>query len=329
MKIISLFESLPMVQLIARRVLQGGLTLLLVSLLVFVGTELLPGDVAQAVLGQSATPESVSELRAQMGLDRPAPLRYLSWLFGILHLDFGMSLANQTPVSVLIGDRLGHTLVLAALSAAVAVPLSFAIGLTAATRPASKFDRVSSIAVLCVAALPEFFLATVLVLIFAVNLRWLPAIAYVTEYRSINQFVTSLAMPVATLAAVIISQMVRMIRATVVNVLSLPYIEMAVLKGVPYRRVILVHALRNAIGPIANVVALNLAYLVSGVVVVETIFAYPGLARLLVDAVSSRDYPVIQACVLIFCVAYIGLMLVADIAAILGNPRLRHAAVKK
>ncbi|MER9196889.1 ABC transporter permease [Mesorhizobium australicum] len=323
------FGNLLMLNLIGRRALQGLLTLLLVSFLVFAGSELLPGDVAQAVLGQHATPESLQELRIQLGLDRPAPLRYLSWLAGVIHLDFGVSLASQVPVRTLITERLGHTLILAGLSAAVAVPIAFAIGLGAAIRPTGVFDRVSSIAALCVSALPEFFLGTLLVLIFAVHLRWLPAIAYVTEFRSFGQMVTSLAMPVATLAAVIVSQMARMIRATVVSVLSLPYVEMAVLKGVSYRRIILVHALRNAVGPIANVVALNLAYLVSGIVVVETVFVYPGLARLLVDAVSSRDFPVIQACVLIFCAVYIGLMLLADIAAIIGNPRLRHQDVKK
>ena len=313
-----------MLQLIGHRVLQSLLTLLIVSILVFVGTELLPGDLAEAVLGQYATPESVQALRSQLGLDRPAPVRYFEWLGGMIRLNFGISLAQQAPVSGLIAERLGRTLLLAGLSAAFAVPVALGIGLLAAARPGSTFDRVSSVAALCVAALPEFFFGTLLVIVFAVKLRWLPAISYVMEFRSVSQLVSSLVMPVATLAAVIVSQMARMTRATVVNVLSLPFIEMAVLKGVPWRRVVLVHALRNAVGPIANVVALNLAYLISGVIIVETIFAYPGMARLIVDAVTTRDFPLIQACAFIFCLGYVALMLLADIAAIMGNPRLRH-----
>jgi peptide/nickel transport system permease protein len=313
-----------MIELIVRRVLFGVTTLFLVSLLVFGGTEVLPGDVAQAVLGQSATPESVSVLREQLGLDRPAPVRYVDWLGHVLHLDFGTSLAAQRPVSGMIAERLGRTLLLAGLAAAVAVPVALAIGLLAAAYPGSLFDRATSVSVLCVAALPEFFLGTVLVLVFAVKLRWLPAIAYVTEFRSLGQFAESMTLPVLTLVAVIVAQMARMTRATLMNIMTMPYIEMATLKGVPRLRLILIHALRNAIGPIANVVALNLAYLVSGVVIVETIFAYPGLGRLVVDAVASRDMPLIQACAFIFCTAYVVLMLVADLIAIAGNPRIRH-----
>jgi peptide/nickel transport system permease protein len=313
-----------LIRLIAQRVAYGVLTLFIVSLLVFAGTQLLPGDVAEAVLGQYATPESVHALRMELGLDRPAPLRYVDWLVGMLRLDFGVSLASHTPVSRLIADRLGWTLLLAGLAGAVAVPVALLIGLIAAAKPGSGFDRVTSVAGLCVAALPEFFLGTVLVLVFAVKLRWLPAISYVSESQPLGRLAASLLMPVLTLAAVIISQLSRMTRATVVNVLSLPYIEMALLKGVPRWRIVLVHALRNAIGPIANVIALNLAYLVSGIVIVETIFAYPGLSRLVVDAVSSRDFPLIQACAFLFCAAYVILMLLADIAATIGNPRLRH-----
>lgn len=313
-----------MVELVIRRLLLGLLTLLLASVLVFIGTEILPGDVAEAVLGQSATPESLRALRAELGLERPAYVRFIDWLGGMLSLDFGKSLAAEVPVSALIAERIGKTLLLSGLAAGIAVPLAFGLGLLAASRPGTVFDRIVSTATLCTAALPEFFLGTVLVLVFAVYLRWLPAISYVTEFRSFGQLAASLAMPVATLAAVVVAQMVRMTRATVVNLMNAPYIEMAVLKGVPEWRVVLVHALRNALGPIANVVALNLAYLISGIVVVETIFAYPGMARLFVDAVASRDYPVIQACAFIFCAAYVLLMLAADVTALLCNPRLRH-----
>jgi len=314
-----------MLGLILRRIGAGVVTLWVVTVILFLGTEILPGDVAEAVLGQSATPETVKALREEVGLDRPPLVRYVDWMAGLARLDFGKSLANTgVSVSDLIKERIDKTLMLAALTAVIAVPLALALGLLAAARPGSLVDRVVSSTSLALAAVPEFFIATLLVLVFAVKLRWLPAISYVTEFRSFGQLFSSLLLPVLTLSGVIVSQMARMTRATIIDVLEQPYIEMAMLKGIPRWRIILVHALRNAIGPIANVIALNLAYLVSGVVIVETIFSYPGLARLIVDAVSTRDYPVILACAVLFCSAYVILMLIADIAAILGNPRLKH-----
>lgn len=310
-------------RMVLRRSLQGVLTLLLVCVLVFVGTEILPGDVAEAVLGQSATPESLAALRLELGLDRPAGVRFAHWLLGIIQLDFGKSLSAGVPVSALIADRIGKTLLLAGSAAVIAVPLALFLGLAAAMRAGGVFDRAVSVVALCLTALPEFFLATLLVLIFSIKLQWLPAISYVTDYSSIGKLASSLAMPVATLAAVVVAQMARMTRAAVLHVLREPFIEMAKLKGLSRTRIVFVHALRNAWGPIVNVIALNLAYLVSGVVIVETVFAYPGLARLVVDAVASRDYPLIQACAIIFCTVYVILTLVADIVAILSNPRLQ------
>lgn len=315
----------PVLSLIAGRLALGIATLGLVSLVVFAGTEILPGDVAQVVLGQSATPESLHELRKELGLDRSMAMRYVDWLGGALHLDFGMSLARQVPVNVLVSQRIGNTILLAVVSGLFAVPLGLALGLVAAMYPGSTTDRVISGLALCLAALPQFFLATVLVLIFSVNLRWLPAISYIVEYRSLEHLAASLVMPVVTLAAGVISQISRMVRSIVVNVMDSPYCEMALLKGVPRHRIVMVHALRNAIGPLANIVALNLAYLVSGVVVVEVIFAYPGLASLAVEGVQAHDFPVIQACVMIFCFAYSFLMIIADIIAIASNPRLHNA----
>ena len=190
--------------------------------------------------------------------------------------------------------------------------------------PESLFDRTVSIGTLFLVATPEFLLGTLLVIFFAVKLQWFPAVAYVTEFRSIGHFFTTMALPIRTLAAALTAQMTRMTRATIVNILGSSYIEMALLKGVRRWRMIFVHALRNAIGPIANVVALKLAYLISGVVITETIFAFPGLAKLIVDAVASRDFPVVQACAMVFCAAYIIFMLLADIVAIVSNPRLRN-----
>ncbi|MDQ3673218.1 MAG: ABC transporter permease [Gemmatimonadota bacterium] len=315
-----------MLTLILQRLGVGLLTLWLVTILVFIGTELLPGDVAEAVLGQSATPEAVAALRTEMGLDRPAIVRYFEWISGMLTGDLGASLANGAQISDLIAERFSNTLLLAGLTAFLVVPSAILLGLVAAMYPESIFDRIVSVATMFLVAVPEFLLGTLLVLVFAVQLRWLPAISYTTEFRSFGHLVESLALPVLTLSLVLLAQMARMTRSTILNILNSSYIEMAVLKGVRRHRIVFRHALVNAMSPIANVIALNLAYLVSGVVIVETIFAYPGLAKLIVDGVSSRDFPVIQACAMIFCTAYILFILVADVAAILSNPRLRRKA---
>lgn len=313
-----------MLTLIAKRLALGAVTFLVVTLLVFAGTELLPGDVAQQLLGQSATPETLAALRVKLGLDLPAHVRYLNWLSGFLTGDLGESLVNGLPNYELIAPRLQNTFLLAGMTAAFSVPIALLIGITAAMFPESVFDRVATVLTLCLVSVPEFFLATVFVLIFAVELGWVPAISYTTEFQSIGQLLRSLALPIITLSFVVLAQMARMTRAAILNVMSSSYIEMAILKGVPRRRIILRHAFFNAIGPIANVVALNLAYLVGGVIIVETIFAYPGIAKLTVDAVSTRDMPLLQACAMIFCTAYLLLVLAADVLAIVSNPRLRH-----
>ena len=309
---------------VLRRLGLGIITLWVVSLLVFAGTEILPGDVAQAILGQSATPEAVAANRDQLNLDRPAMVRYVDWLTGLLHGDLGMSLAANMEISEMISGRFKNTLILAALTAALAVPLALAMGLAAAMFPGGRVDRLVTISTLFLLSVPEFFIAATLVLVFAVHLQWLPAITYMTEYESIWQMVKSLALPILTLTTSVVAHMSRMTRAAIINVMTSPYIEMAILKGVPRGRIVLRHALFNAVGPVVNVIALNLAYLVSGVVIVETVFAYPGLAKLMVDAVSRRDMPLVQACAMIFCTAYILFILIADVLAILANPRLRQ-----
>ena len=302
----------------------GLLTLWVVSVLVFAGTEILPGDVAQAILGKDATPESLAALRDKLGLDLPATTRYIDWMTKFFQGDFGFSHSGGGQISEIIVDRFRNTLLLASVTAAFAVPLSVGLGLLAAMFPGSRFDTFVTVSTLCAIAVPEFFIAATLVLIFAVELRWVPAIAYITDFESIGQLLRSLALPIITLTTSIVAHMARMTRAAVINVMRMPYIEMAILKGTPRHRVILRHALFNAVGPIVNVIALNLAYLVSGVVIVEVMFSYPGLAKLMVDAVSVRDMPLVQSCAMIFCTAFISLMLFADILAILANPRLRH-----
>ena len=313
-----------------RRTALGVATLFVVSVLIFIGTSILPGDVANIILGQMATPESLAALRAKLGLDEPAHIRYLIWLTDLLSGDLGFSKAGAgtgtvgTPISEMLTPRLINTIRLGGAVAIVAVPFAVTIGLLAAMYPVTLLDRFVTFTTLGLISVPEFLVATLLVLVIAVQLGWLPATAYISGQETGWKLVRALAMPALTLVIVASSQIMRMTRATVLNVMSSPYIEMAILKGVPRRRIILRHALLNAIGPIANVIALNLAYLVSGVVVVETIFAYPGLAKLMIDAVQTRDLPLVQACAMIFCATYIVLIFIADMVSILSNPRLRH-----
>ncbi len=298
-------------------------TLVIVSFVVFAATEMLPGDVAQILLGQAATPEAVAGLRKAMNLDDPAFLRFVRWMLGLLSGNLGTSYANNMAIADLIGGRLLNTLKLAGVTAAVAVPIALTLGITTAMYRGSLYDRIVNTVVIGVISVPEFMIATLAVLVFAVWLRWLPAVSLATDINSFSDLLRAFTMPVITLCCVISAQMIRMTRAAVIETLRAPYVEMALLKGASRSRVVLRHALPNAIGPIVNAVALSLSYLLGGVIIVETVFNYPGIAKLMVDAVSTRDLPLIQSCVMIFCVGYLALVTAADVIAILSNPRLR------
>ncbi len=313
-----------MQRMVIQRIIIGIITLWVVSVLVFVGTSVLPGDVAQIVLGQSATPETLAAYRAENGLDQPLYLQYASWLGDMVTGDLGTSKAGGASISSLIGGRFGNTMFLAGVVAIISVPLSVMLGLLAAMYPATWIDRVLTFGTLSLISVPDFFIATFMVLIFAVNLGWLPAIAHISPEDTMLETIRASAMPLITLIIVVAAQMIRMTRAGILNVMNSPYIEMSILKGVGRNRIIVRHAFLNAIGPIVNVIALNLAYLVSGVVIVETIFAYPGLAKLMIDGVQTRDLPLVQACAMIFCGTYVILIILSDVAAILSNPRLRN-----
>ncbi|MFN3641298.1 MAG: ABC transporter permease [Gemmobacter sp.] len=311
--------------LILRRIAVGAATLLFVSLVVFLGTQVLPGDAAQLRLGQEATPENVAVLRERLGLDRPLHVQYLSWLAGLFTGDLGISLASDRPVLSMIEARWFNTVVVAALTAMISVPLSIGLGLMAAMWPGSVYDRGLTLLNVGLIAAPEFFVATCLVAVFVLSLNLGSAVVIgSTAGKGPLELLQHFIYPILTLAIVTSSQMIRMTRAALLNVLTAPYIEMAVLKGVPRRRLVVRHALPNAIGPIVNVVALNLAYLISGVVVVEVYFSYPGLAILMVQAVQTRDFIVVQTVGMMFCAAYVFIIMLADIASILSNPRLRH-----
>jgi peptide/nickel transport system permease protein len=311
-------------KLLVQRIGLALLSLLAVSVVVFAITAVLPGDAAQEQLGQDATPEALAALRAQMGLDVPAPERYLRWLGGLLHGNLGLSSTTQMQVTELIGSRLPNTLLLAAVTALFSVPIALTLGIAAAVWRGSWFDRAASTTAVAVVSVPEFLVATLAVLLFAVELQWLPALSYVSEIGSLGQMLKAFAMPVLTLCCVIVAQMMRMSRAAVIDQLEAPYIEMVRLKGASPLRVVLAHALPNAVGPIANAVALSLSYLLGGVIIVETIFNYPGVAKLMVDGVSQRDMPLVQACAMLFCAGYLILVTTADVCGIVANPRLRH-----
>ncbi|MFO1038974.1 MAG: ABC transporter permease [Geminicoccaceae bacterium] len=310
--------------MIVRRLGLGLLTLLVVSAIIFATTEILPGDVATAILGQSATPEAVANIRADLGLDRPAILRYGEWLSGFLHGDLGTSLASRQPVATQLLRRLGNTMFLAGFAAVIAVPLAVGLGLLAAVKRETPLDKAISIATLSTISVPEFFVGYILIILLAVQFPIFPSLATVSADMPLATRLYAVALPALTLTLVVLAHMMRMTRAAVIDVLSQPYIEMARLKGLPDWRVVLEHALPNALGPIITVVALNLAYLVVGVVVVEVVFVYPGMGQYMVDAVSKRDVPVVQACTLIFALTYVGLNLLADVLGIMVNPRLRH-----
>lgn len=313
-----------MVKLIVNRLFLGILTLFAVSILIFVCTEILPGDVASAVLGQGATPEALIVFRKELGLDVPAYLRYWNWLVGALHGNLGVALTNKRVIVDEVLPRLGNTLFLAGYAALIAIPLAVGLGVFSAINEGKLSDQLSNVLTLIAISLPEFFIAYLLIILMAVNVQWFPSLSTVFPGMPFGERVHQSTLPAITLTLLVAAHMLRMTRSSVLSVMSTPYIEMAFLKGAKRQRVITRHALPNAAAPIITVIALNLAYLVVGVVVIESVFVYPGLGQLMVDAVSKRDVPVVQACGLVFAMVFVVLNTVADILVILVNPRLRH-----
>lgn len=310
--------------LICWRILLGFVTLFVVSLIIFCAIELLPGDLAQEILGQAATPETVAAFRQELGLNLPAWKRYLYWFSGAIQGDFGTSLANGNAISSLITPRFLNTLFLAATAAVISVPLALILGILAALYRDKWIDKLANVVTLTSISSPEFFIGYILILLLAVMNPVFPAISNIDPLMNLGERILRTILPALTLTMVVTAHMMRMTRASIINLLASPYIEMAHLKGMRPFRVVFIHALPNAWAPIINVVALNLGYLVTGVVVVETVFIYPGVGKLLVDSVSKRDVPVVQACCLVFAATYIILNLIADVMSTITNPRLRH-----
>jgi len=314
----------PILKLVAQRIALGILLLLAVSVLIFAGTQLLPGDVAQAILGQSATEQSLANLREALGLNDPAYIRYFKWLTGILHGDLGTALTNGQDIATSLGRRFGNTIFLAFWAAIISVPLAITLGLIAARYNGRWPDKLISGITLATISLPEFVVGYIVMYLLAVKFRIFPSTALVFDSMSLWERLHAVALPVIVLVMVVLAHMMRMTRAAILNVMQSAYVETAELKGLSPSVVIRRHAFPNAIAPVVNVVMLNLAYLVVGVVVVEVVFVYPGMGQYLVDHVAKRDIPVVQACGLIFAAVYIGLNILADVISILANPRLRH-----
>jgi peptide/nickel transport system permease protein len=312
------------VTLVVKRLALGLVTIIVISLLIFVGVEALPGDLAEAILGQEATPETVAAFRKELKLDLPPHVRYFAWLGGFMKGDLGNSLANGRPIADLIGWRFANTMFLASVAAVIAVPVAVILGILAALYRNTLFDKTISMVTLSTISFPEFFVAYILIALLSVQIVLFPSISNINDSMPFWEKIYAIILPCMTLSLVVIAHMMRQTRAAIINILASPFIEMARLKGLKNMRVIVLHAFPNALSPVINVIALNLAYLVVGVVIVEVVFVYPGLGQLLVDSVSKRDIPVVQASGLIFAATYVSLNLLADVLSIISNPRLRN-----
>ena len=327
----------PIISTLLKRIGLGIISLFFVTLIIFSSVNLLPGDFVESVLGQTRTEESVKIFRKELGLDKPYHVRYVNWLTSAIQGDLGSTFsgrnatyANQPQqntarsVSSLLKPRLFNTFFLAAMTAIIAIPLSLILGITAALFRNSIYDRTVNASALTTISMPEFFVAYILIIYLASINQFFPSLSNVTSSTPIFERIYLSVLPALTLTLVTVAHMMRMTRASIINLLSSPYIEMARLKGISKTQVIIKHALPNAWAPIANIIAFNLAYLIVGVVVVEVVFVYPGIGQLMVDSVIKRDIPVVQGCALVFAVTYILLNLIADVISIITNPRLLY-----
>jgi peptide/nickel transport system permease protein len=309
---------------IIRRLLLGVVTLFIASLVIFAATQALPGDAARSILGRSATPDSLAALREQLGLNRPVVEQYLDWIWGVLHGDLGTSLATGLPVTEVLGERIVYSAFLMLIAAAISVPLGILLGAVSARRRDEAFDHVTSMTTLGLAALPEFVVGITLAVLFSTTVfQILPSVIVTDPGSRPWDYPKELVLPVLTLVIAVVPYTARIMRASMVEILESDYVEMARLKGIPERLVLWRHAVPNGLAPTFQVTALNLAYLAGGIVVVETVFNYPGIGLGLVDAVQARDVPVVQALALMIAALYVVLNLLADVATILVSPRLR------
>ena len=314
-----------MIALIARRFFLALVTLLIISIIIFVGVEALPGDAATAYLGQSATPESLSALREEFGLNIPAYQRYFNWLVDMLKGDLGESMARRKPVSEVIGNQFRNTVVLAFSAGIVGIPLAIVLGVFAGLTRDKWPDILVSLVAILGMTLPGFVTATVLIYIFSIRLEWFPAIAMVPTDAPVSEILPNITLPIITLTFVMVAHILRLVRTNMIDVMVSEYVQMARLKGVPVMRIVFQHALPNAMLPSINVIALTLAWLLGGVAIIETVFNYPGIGKLLINAIGDRDLALVQGIAIILASIYIGVNLIADLLALVLNPRLRTA----
>jgi peptide/nickel transport system permease protein len=312
-----------MLGLIARRLALGFVTVWLVSVIIFLGVEALPGDACTALLERDAHGEALAACRKAMALDTPALTRYAHWAAGIIQGDFGMSAGGEESIAQMVGYRVRNSLLLAAGALAVGIPLAISLGVVAGLTRDRWPDLLVSTGAILAMTIPDFVAATVLILVFAIWLGWVPAIVLTPADAPPLEFFPEFILASTVLTMLMIAHAMRMIRASVIEAMASDYVQMATLKGVPYWRIVFRHALPNALLPAINVIALTVAWLLGGVVVVEVVFNYPGLGRMLVDAISDRDLPVVQAITMIVAATYVGVNLVADILSLALNPRLR------
>jgi peptide/nickel transport system permease protein len=318
-----------MLRMVLRRLMLGVITVGLVSLIIFAAVEVLPGDACTALLKQDAQGQRLLNCQLELGLDRPAHQRYLSWAAGALQGDLGMSAHSNKPISAMVADRLRNSLLLGVCALAVGLPLAFLAGILSALRRDKALDLVLSGLAIGAMTIPEFVSATMLILVFSGWLGWLPGIVLTPPSAPISKFFPEIILPVAALAMVMTAHILRTVRSSMIEVLDSDYVRMATLKGVPYRTMVIRHVLPNALLPAINVVALTVAWLLGGVVVIETVFNYPGLGRLMIGAISDRDLALVQAIALIVATVYVLVNLSADLLTLVANPRLRTAVGRR
>jgi peptide/nickel transport system permease protein len=318
-----------MLRMLLRRCVLGAVTVAIVSAIIFLGVELLPGDACTAFLERDAKGQMLENCRKDLGLDRPALTRYFEWAGNALQGDLGMSASGRKSIAELVGHRMKNSLLLAAVSLSVGVPMAIFLGVITGLWRDRPIDLFFSTAAILAMTIPEFVSATVLILIFSVWLGWLPGIVVTSASAPASEFFPEILLPVFVLAMVMMAHILRMVRSSVIEVMAGDYIQMATLKGVPYWRIVFFHALPNALLPAINVVALTIAWLLGGVVVIEVVFNYPGLGRMMIDAISDRDLPVVQAIALIVASVYVGVNLTADILTMVANPRLRTLNMRR
>ena len=318
-----------MLILVLKRILLGLITLFIVSLITFVGVEVLPGDACTTYLEREAYGAALEACYKRLGLDIPAYERYVSWAIGVIQGDFGYSLSGEMKINDVLGPRVKNSLVLASASILIGIPIALLLGIITALWRDKMPDIIISTFTIFSMTIPEFISATLLILIVAIWLEWLPGIVIVPTGASVSELLPNIILPVIAISMIMTAHMARMVRSSVIQVMASDYVQMAILKGVPYWKMVFKHVLPNALLPAINVVALTIAWLLGGVVVTEVVFNYPGVGRLVIESISNRDLPVVQALAIILASIYVIINLIADLLTLMLNPRLKSLQIKK